>query len=246
MDNPIFDILLRAEKASQIALDQQGRTPYPTLGVVVENADPQNKRRVKVVTASNPLVQSDWIRRLTPFPGFDPHLPTIGSTVLVLYVDGLPDNGYYLQVGNDTNAPLDKASALNDHYTAIPGQRKVEIGGDDTTAVEGDSTLEADNVSIMASTDFNLDADRDILMEGQRDLKLLAARYLRIQVSPTNYIELSFDGTNRVSGTWTINISGCNLNFINASSNSIKINGKAVVVVGATNSDGSTVVTSGV
>lgn len=243
--NSLFEVWARSERASQLAIDQQGRSPYPTLAIVVQNQDPENRRRIKVALPHNPQVQSDWIRRLTPFPQFDPPLPQIGQTVLIFYADGLETNGYYLQLVNDTNPVLDKESALNDHHTAIPGHRKIEVSGNNTTAVEGDSTLEANNVSIVADTDFNLDADRDILMEGQRDLKLLAARYLRIQVSPTNYIELSFDGTNRVSGAWTINLSGSSINFINAGSNAITINGKAVAVVGANNSDGSTVVTSG-
>ncbi|ALF55616.1 hypothetical protein ACX27_26685 [Nostoc piscinale CENA21] len=242
----IFEILARSERANQFAIDQQGRSPYPTLGIVVENNDPEGRRRIKVALPSNPQVQSDWIRRLTPFPQFDPPLPEIGQTVLVFYADGLETNGYYLQLVNDTNPALAKDSALNDHATAVNGTRTTTIGGDDTTTVSGSSTLQAsEDISNECDGDFSVDAGQDILMEGLRDLKLIASRYLRIQVSPSNYIELSFDGTNRVGGAWTINLSGSSINFINASSSAITINGKAVAVVGAAVSGGGTVVTSG-
>ncbi|WP_414579116.1 phage baseplate assembly protein V [Anabaena sp. CCY 9402-a] len=231
----LFDILLQSQKASQIAIDQQGRVPYPTLAVVVDVLDPENRRRIKVSTASNPQVQSDWIRRLTPFPQYDPPMPELGQTVLVFYADGLESNAYYLQLVNDTNPAISKGDALNDRAETIPG--------DDTTQVAGASTLEADSITNNCEGDFTVDSQQSIDMQALQDLTLFASRYLRLQAGINNFIELGFDGTNRISGNWTINLSGASINFTNAST--ITINGQSIATVGATDSDGDTIITKG-
>ncbi|AUT00886.1 hypothetical protein CLI64_11025 [Nostoc sp. CENA543] len=244
MSNPLFDLLLQAQRATQIALDQQGRVPYPTLGVVVSNQDPEGQRRIKVVTASNPLVQSDWIRRLVPYRQYDPPLPQVGQTVLILYADGLETNAYYLQIVNDTNPPLDKSDAIDDHASVIDGDRTASIKGDDTTTVDGSSTLEVSNdITNNCDGDFSVDSEQNINMQAVQDLVLFASRYLRLQAGATNFIELGFDGTNRISGTWTINLMGASINFINGST--VTLNGKSLATVGAIDSDGDTIVNKG-
>jgi Type VI secretion system/phage-baseplate injector OB domain len=250
--NNIFEILNQSRLANQIALDQQGRMPYPTLAVVTQNQDDQNKRRIKVSFPSSPTLESDWIRRLDIAPGVDANLPPINSTVIVFFVDGLESNGYYLPIINDTNPPKDKGDVVNDYSSAIPGNRTVEVGGDESLKVEKSMNIEVggnintttpDSVNFDSSKGFNVSSERDIMMTCLNALVLQASTYLRLQAGPANYIELGADGTSKVSGNWVFNMGGSTISFVNCGG--MSINGKQIAVVGATDSRGDTLVTKG-
>ncbi|MEA5603716.1 phage baseplate assembly protein V [Nostoc sp. UHCC 0252] len=250
--NPIFEILNQSRLANQIALDNVGRMPYPSLAVVTQNKDDQNKRRIKVAFPSSPNLESDWIRRLDIAPGVDANLPPIGSTVIVFFVDGLESNGYYLPIINDTNPPKDKQDIANDYYSTIPGNRTVEVGGDDSLKVESSMNIEAggdintttpDSVNFDSSKGFNVTSERDIMMNCLNALVLQAASYLRLQAGPSNYIELGANGLSKMSGNWTINMGGGNLNFTNVGN--FTINGKKIVVTGGVDTDGDTITNPG-
>lgn len=248
----IFEILNNARKASQIALDQQGRHPYPVMGIVTNNNDPEGKRRIKVALPSSPQVESDWIRRLLVSPFIDPPLPEVGQTVLCLWAEGLETLGFYLQLMNNTNPARDKDDPIKDLSMEVPGARTSSVKQDDKLIVGGDTTTEVGgsindsaqkDITFSSGGDFATSAERDILMSCLNALILHAETYLKLQAGPTNYIELGADGSSKVSGTWTINLSGATLNFVNASS--ITINGKQVATVGAVDSDGDVITQKG-
>ncbi|MCW5317941.1 hypothetical protein GTQ43_30485 [Nostoc sp. KVJ3] len=250
--NNIFEILNQSKLANQIALDQQGRMPYPTLGICVQNTDPLNKRRIKISFPSSPTLESDWIRRLDIAPGVDANLPPINSTVIVFFVDGLESNGYYLPVINDTNPPKDKEDVVSDYYSTTPGNRTVEVSGDDSLKVENSMSIEAggdintttpDSVNFDSSKGFNVSSERDIMMTCLNALVLQATTYLRLQAGPTNYIELGADGTSKVSGNWVFNMGGSTISFVNCGG--MSINGKQICTTDAIDSRGDHLVTRG-
>ncbi|NEU81503.1 phage baseplate assembly protein V [Nostoc sp. UIC 10630] len=242
--NNIFEILNQSQRASQIALDQQGRIPYPTLGIVTNNKDDQNKRRIKVSFPSSPMLESDWIRRLDGGPGVDANLPPINSTVIVFFVDGLESNAYYLPMVNDTNPPKDKGDVVNDYYSTIPGSKNVSVSGTDTLNVSGEVSVNSEkSITSTATQDFKANVKRNIFMQALQAITLSAAQYVILQAG-TWAIKLFSDGTSEMSGSvLTVNCNGLGLRLINVGT--MSVNDKPVVVLGATDSDGDTIISKG-
>lgn len=138
----IFEILAKSQQASQYAIDQKGRNPYPTLAVVTNVEDPENLRRVKVSDPSSPGLDTDWLIRLNLIPDYDPVLPNIGDTVLVFWVDGDPSNGLYMSIQNATNPPLDKVDPVNDQSQNVQGNSNNNVGKDRKDTVNKVYTIE--------------------------------------------------------------------------------------------------------
>lgn len=137
----LFDDLFQATKAAPLALDLEGRSYAPYLAIVTNNADPQGDRRIKVTQPGAPTLETDWIRRLQPSPYIDPPLPPVGSTVLVLSIDGDTTNGWYLQCVNQTNPPLAKADPISDHHQRVPGDQSINVGSTFTLTVDGGASI---------------------------------------------------------------------------------------------------------
>jgi hypothetical protein len=126
----LFQKILNADAAAPIALDQKNRVPACFLGVVTRNDDPEKQRRILVSSPIIPGLDSYWVRRLQVMPFFDPPMPTIGQTVLLLSIAGDFINTFYLSVVNDTNAPIPgKKNVLDDSYQEIPGNGTTELRG---------------------------------------------------------------------------------------------------------------------
>lgn len=247
----LFQILLESQKASQLANDSVGRTPYPTLSVVVQNEDPANLRRIKVALPSNPALSSDWIMRIQTHPFIDPPLPTIGQTVLVFFVDGLETQGCYLQLVNDTNPALTKEDTIKDLSEAIPGNKVTNIKGNNSLTVEGKITTNADDIETSsnkgitynAEEDFKVEVKQNILMNALQALTLQASQYVMLQAG-TWMFKLFSNGQSQMSGgVLTIDCGGFGLRLINVGT--MSVNDKDVSVVGATDSRGDQLVTSG-
>ena len=137
--------LLRAEQAADHAQDLQGRATYPVLCTVTNNDDPQGRRRIRCTVPAAPSLETTWLRRLETLPGFDPPLPTVGQTVLVLFVDGLETNGWYVSAVNATNPPEAKQSAQDDLYLTVPqGRLQLTVGAAQVT-IENDGQVVVQN-----------------------------------------------------------------------------------------------------
>jgi hypothetical protein len=240
----LIELLHNTSKANQIALDSQGRSSYPTLAVVVQNVDPDKKRRIKVALASSPQLESDWLRRLSTTPFVDEALPLIGQTVLVLWADGLETNGYYLSVNNLTNPPRDKEDIVKDYSAEIPGNKSILVGGNDDLTVKGEALITSEkSVTTKADLDFKVEVKRNIFMQALQAITLSAAQYVMLQAG-TWAIKLFSNGTSEMSGSvLTVNCNGLGFHFTNVGT--MTINGKSVVVVGASDTDGDTITNKG-
>ena len=140
----LFSDLHQARQSAPAALDNAGRTNAPIIAVVTANADPENRRRIKVSDPAAPGLDTDWLRRLTDSPFVDPPLPPIGSTVLVMFVDGDPTNGWYLSCTNDTNPPQSKGNAIADFWAVVKGEATERTDKDRTINVGGSLRLQTD------------------------------------------------------------------------------------------------------
>jgi uncharacterized protein involved in type VI secretion and phage assembly len=232
----LLNLLHSASEASKVALDSKDRVPYPSLAIVVDNKDPENKRRIRVSLPSNPGLSSYWYRQLTPFKGVDLPLPDIGQTVLVLFADGDINQGYFLAFENATNPPQDKGNITDDYYEKIKGDKNLEISGDKISKISGDSKAEIEG-------EHTLDAQKAIALTAQTFLTIFAKQYLRLQAGASNFIELGANGDSRVGGNWVIDLNSASISFTNASS--ITINGKEIAVVGARTDDNQVIVDKG-
>jgi hypothetical protein len=127
MLDELFSSVLTNKKASAIVLDMVGRVPAVSLAVVTDNVDPDKYRKILVSSPFLPGLDTNWIRRLQTSPGFDPPMPEIGDTVLLLSVAGDLLNTYYLNVVNQTNPPIPgKKEIIKDSYQEIPGSLTTE------------------------------------------------------------------------------------------------------------------------
>jgi hypothetical protein len=219
----LLELLNQAEKASSIAMDLRGRNPSAYLAVVSNNDDPEGKRRIKVVNPANPSLETYWLRRLSSTVKIDEPMPRVGQTVIVFSIDGVDLNGFYLPCVNDVNPPFDKASPQNDYRFDIEGKHQLNIAGTSDTTVGGKFTLDVGGI-------IDIDGGAAVTVDGNSIA--LRAGGSTIAISSTGQVSITS------SGTFTINANV-------AITGSASINGKAIAVIGAVDSRGDALVTSG-
>lgn len=145
----ILEILRQAEQIAKPALDLVGRSLSVELGVVTDNNDPENLRRVKVALASKGgQTNTDWLYRVLFSPAIDPPLPQINQTVIVAFLEGDSHQGIYLgNTVNQVNPTLGKESAQDDYYDSIPGDRLQKTAGKHTITTGEDLTITGDGIT---------------------------------------------------------------------------------------------------
>lgn len=163
--SPLLDILVNAKRANQLANDLQSRQP-PYLGIVTNNRDPNQERRIKVTDAASPGVESHWLRRIKSEPYTDACLPAIGSTVLVIPVEGDATNGWYVSLENATDPPHPKQDAINDRHQLVPGDQLQRVGKNYTLEVGDSLTLKAGSVEWV----FNSDGEGGLTLKQTGDV----------------------------------------------------------------------------
>ena len=150
--------------------DFSNRNISAYLGMVSNNQDRENKRRVKVVNPANPKLETHWLRRINVTRNEDNPLPLVGQTVIVFSVDGVDTNGWYLPLNNNTNPPYSKASPQDDYHFRVDGHYTLTIGNDVTVTTDSGTSLIMDssgNVNITAANSMNLEAS-DITLEASQ------------------------------------------------------------------------------
>ena len=173
----LFEVLHAARNAAKIANDQKGQSPFFQLGLVTENRDPLNKRRIKVTLQSKGgKTQTDWLFRLVASPYDDPPLPRIGQTVGVLFIDGDPHNGVYFgALTNQTNVERELSKPVEDDGRLIEGEQIETIESNRVISVEEDDTLNVSenrtttigqNDLLTVNGTLTINADGSITIEG--------------------------------------------------------------------------------
>lgn len=242
--------------------DLTSRTYGLQIGIVCDNRDPLNQRRIKVAPQSKAgLATTDWLAHCNPTPATDAPIPPVGSTVYFQFLDGDPHDGVWIGVThNDTNPPdPSQADPVNDCAVEVPGNDRRTVIGEATHQVTGNRSDEVDGShkhevggDLAISTRFgelSISAD-------QNQLTIRGKTQVRIEDGSGGYVVMS-GGALRIgnaagqewvmggaSGSqWQWNAAGSAVAISGASD--VTINGKSVATVGATTDNGRVVVTRG-
>ncbi|QVQ57083.1 baseplate protein [Anabaena phage Elbi] len=238
---------------------------FPVLSVVVNNSDPENRRRIKIADPLfGNLVESNWIRPIRVSQNQDNPLPQINQMVIVWFVDGDSEKGYYLPVINDTNPSRDKLDAVNDSAVRIEGNNSLivdgndsgEIGGNQTIAIAGEQNLNVDGnlieniggdidqnvtgkIEVRSESTILIDADGTIIIKNDSGAFISLGGNGEVLIQDSQGRKIRLGGA--FNSTWDLN--GLPMQFINATS--ITIAGKQIATVGAVDSQGHTIVNKG-
>jgi len=138
----IFRIWHQSVESNSRSLDSSGKITYPSLALVSSiNAD---NRTIRVADPVNPSIESSDLRRLRASASQDTYLPSIGSTVLCWYIDGIFSNGWFFPVENATNPPLLKEDPLRDHSEIFPGSFTITVQNEVTIKTPSGCSIKFD------------------------------------------------------------------------------------------------------
>lgn len=187
------------------------------IGTVVDNVDPEGRRRVRITTIDRGVSSSQWIPRLTNFDGDDLPVPIIGSSVVVAEISGDSIDDVVLGVlqSATTNSPIDDKPDRESWWSVL-----VEIG----FWVTRKFTVRSPSPN---QPKISLDWDGSIFAEN---------RFGSIRLLPTGYLTIT-----NPDGTITFGASGWVFNSnqpINIQSPSLTWNGQTLAVVGGVDTDG--------
>lgn len=261
----VYECLLYCYKMVKRSEEMTGRRVFPILSVVTNNNDPEDRRRIKI---ADPLfggvVESGWIRPIRVSQNQDNPLPQLNQMVIVWFVDGDSEKGFYLPIINDTNPTRDKSDPVNDSAVRIEGNNtlnidkndNLSIGGNQTIAVTGEQNINVDGKKIEnigGAIDQNVTgkievrSESTILIDAQGNIiiKNDSGAFISLGGSGEVLIQDSAGRKLRLGGafnsTWDLN--GLPMQFINATS--VKINAKEIATVGAVDSRGDTITNKG-
>ncbi len=232
------------------------------IGIVTDNRDPLNQRRIKVSPQSKAgLAPSDWLSHCNPAPAMDAPIPAVGSTVYFQFLDGDPHDGVWLGVThNDTNPPdPTQSDPVNDCAVEVPGNDRRTVVGDSTHQTTGDRTDEIDKGhTIKVEENFTLTTQvgEISITSANNQVTIKGLTQVRLEDGSGGYIVMSGGalrfgnaaGQEWVMGgssgsEWTWSAGGAAIAIVGASD--VTINGKSVLVLGSIDTRGDSNVTRG-
>jgi uncharacterized protein involved in type VI secretion and phage assembly len=123
---------------------KSGLAPYPMIGLVVDNVDPDGKGRIKVkFPMLHEEAESGWIRMATPMAGKERGLyalPEEGDEVLVVFLNG--DQGTGVIIGHLWNGQDIPPAEAKD---GLPGPSKTDTGASWSTDTFTDGSKDIEN-----------------------------------------------------------------------------------------------------
>jgi Type VI secretion system/phage-baseplate injector OB domain len=198
------------------------------LGIVTDNADPDNLRRVLVASVDRGLNTSRWLPRVTGWDGLDNPIPPIGSTVVVADMLGDSVDGVVIGVlqsaGNSNNPIPDKDDRPGDWYANLMGNLWQVVVGTWKLVTTRDITVTVD--STLSPT---------VLIKPNGEIKL-SNSLGSVTLLPTGYTVFV-----NPSGTWSVGSGGFMINHdqqVSVNSPMLMWNGQQVARVGGQDSDG--------
>lgn len=257
-DSNMMSAIAYAAKYSRNAEMLDGRRVFPHCAIVVENIDPEYRRRIKVADPSyGGKVQSQWILPIRVTENNDPPIPKINQAVLIIYADGDPEKGYYLTLMPDTNPSRDKEDGVNDHAEKIDGNRSVVIDQNEDKTIEGNKdVLVGGQYKLSVAGDIETYVENDYTTRANQNIDISCGESVTLRTDSGSFIQLTSAGFVVIqdafgrkitlggignNGQWDLN--GFPLQIINASD--MTINGKSVVVIGGKDDRNDTIVYKG-
>jgi|GEM_PF-1673385 hypothetical protein len=235
--------------------DLTSRTFGLQVGIVCDNSDPLNQRRIKVTPQSKAgLATTDWLAHCNPSPAMDAPIPLVGSTVYFQFLDGDPHDGVWIGIThNDTN-PSDptQSDPVNDCAVEIPGNDRRTVVGEATYQVTGNRDDEVEGnltVDVGGNLAISTRFGEIDLSAQENQITIKGQSQVRIEDGSGGYVVMS-GGVLRMGNSagqewvmggssgnqWQWNAAGSAIAIVNASD--VTINGKSVIVVGSTDTDG--------
>lgn len=197
------------------------------LGVVTDNQDPENLRRIRVVTQDRGASQSQWVQRVTGFEGEDSGVPGIGSTVIIASLQGDTSDEVILGVLQTvtTNQPQSlKDGSLGSRFLRVLGDTWQSVAGYWEIITSGKASIRVES------------PNKPKVEIHPSGLITLSNSLGNISLNPTGFITIT-DPT----GTWGSSSSGLSLISpisVSITSPNLSWNGSRVAVVGGTDSEG--------
>ncbi|AND75601.1 baseplate assembly protein [Nostoc phage A1] len=242
-----------------------GRRVFPILSVVTNNNDPEGRRRVKIADPLfGNLIESNWIRPIRVSQNQDNPLPQINQMVIVWFVDGDSEKGYYLPIINDANPSREKDDPVNDSAVRIEGNNTIRIdkndsetvGGNQTVAIAGEQNINVDGnlieniggdidqnvtgkIEVRSESTILIDADGTIIIKNDSGAFISLGGNGEVLIQDSQGRKIRLGGA--FNSTWDLN--GLPMAFINATS--VTIAGKQIATVGAVDTRGDTIVNKG-
>ena len=194
------------------------------IGIVCDNNDPQNLRRVKVTSQDRGASMSDWIQRITLYDPDDLPVPEIGASLIIASIDGDSNSDVYLGVlqTTSTNKPYENTDK-QDWITRQPSNWISHTGK--KAALSAVEFI----VSSLSGNKVKLREDSGIE---------IANKLGSVVLLPSGFVTVT-----NPTGTWSFGASGFNINTsvpINITAPSVTINGLIVARVGGIDSRGDT------
>ncbi|XAI95724.1 valine-glycine repeat protein G1 [Dolichospermum phage Dfl-JY23] len=261
----VYECLLYCYRYVKRSEQLNGRRVFPILSVVTNNKDPEGRRRVKIADPlfSN-LVESNWIRPIRVSQNQDNPLPQVNQMVIVWFVDGDSEKGYYLPIINDANPSRDKNDPVNDSAVRIEGNNSLKIDGNDSEDIGGNQTVAIageQNINVGSDLiesiggDINQDVEGKIEVRSESTILIDADGTIIIKNDSGAFISLGGNGEVLIqdsagrklrlggafNSTWDLN--NLPMSFINATS--VTIAGKQIATVGAVDNQGHVIVSKG-
>lgn len=256
--NPL-EVLFYCAQQARNAEKLEGRRIYPTLAIVSNNQDPENRRRIKVLDpAVGAKVESNWIRPLRVTQNSDPPLPQINQMVMLLFADGDDNKAFYLPIMNDTNPSLVKSDAVLDHAETVEGNRSLSVqknnsesfsgnntvlvSGNDSETISGTSTkVISGDISETAHGFESHRVDKALTINCGQSISLTTDSGASITLTTTGQIIFQDAAGHKITlggsgGTNTWDLAGSSLQILNASD--FKVGGKSIATVTAPVSGG--------
>lgn len=252
-----LELLNYAVKGAKLAHEAlANRQPFPLIATVADNNDPEGRRRVKVYdpTKGNQY-QTEWLLPLRIMPTHDTPMPRVNDTVLLIFINGDPQDALYLPYTNQINAPLEKENPIDDLVQQIPGNNINNILGRLETTVKGALTKYVESTAeeyynafykLYSKAETLIDAATQLTLTGQQ-LARIASTGCSITLA-NGVITWSWAGGTKTmvmgsDGNLTIDMGGGQFNIVNA--NGLTVNNKSITTIGAVDSRGDTLTTKG-
>ncbi len=185
------------------------------LGIVTDNQDPENLRRVRVMSPDRGNSVSDWLSRISLYSGQDIPVPNVGDTVILGSIDN--DSHTDCVIGvltcENSNQPLEKDN-LQNYFSYTQNHHRVRAEHILLETVAGQVEIHSTG-----------------LVEIKNELgslKLLPSGYIVIS-NPSGTITFGSGGIN-ITSPGTVEITSPNLTH----------NGTKVALIGGTDSRGDT------
>lgn len=155
----LFNTLLEAHRIASNLKDIQGRIIGVQLGICTQRMPDDIFCRIKATVA--PLgakTETDYLIRLSPGNGISCPVPNPGDTVLVMFADGDPHQGYYMGVLTNSLNP----GADPDSLTVVNGNSTLVVAKDAIALQVGECTFKITEAGVFIN-------DKAVTVVGGKD-----------------------------------------------------------------------------